>query len=235
MDINKRKENITNICIGILVLIAYFFLTAFESVPLTLAGIDISQMSSFWKIVYMIAYEILLMLVIGLLLKNKIKKDYKDIKKNHKKYFSTCIKYWFISLGVMMFSNLIINSISSSGIAGNQETLDAIFKVSPIYMFFSAVLYAPFVEELTFRQGLRNIFKTDTIFILLSGLIFGSLHVLTSFETLTDLLYIIPYSAPGIAFAYMLTKYDNIFVSMGFHFMHNGILMAMQFMLLIFG
>lgn len=235
MNITKRKEMIKNICIGILVLFAYFFLTAFESVPLTLAGIDISQMSQFWKIIYMFAYEILIMVIIGFLLKDKLKKDFKDIKKNHKKYYSECLKYWFISLGVMMFSNLIINSISTNGIAANQETIDTIFKISPIYMFFSAVLFAPFVEELTFRQALRNIFKTDTIFILISGLLFGALHVLTSFQSLTDLLYIIPYSAPGIAFAYMLTKYDNIFVSMGFHFMHNGLIMAMQFAILLLG
>ena len=70
---------------------------------------------------------------------------------------------------------------------------------------------------------------------MISGILFGSLHVVTSFENIVDLLYIIPYSAPGIAFAYMLTKYNNIFVSMGFHFMHNGILMALQFALLILG
>ena len=69
----------------------------------------------------------------------------------------------------------------------------------------------------------------------MSGLIFGCMHVLGSAETLTDLLYIIPYGIPGCAFAYILCKTDNIFVSMGFHFLHNGLLVALQFILLIFG
>lgn len=231
----QKKENLKNICIGVLVLSVYFFLSYFESVPLEVIGIQVSSMSQTAKIIYMFIYECFIMTLICFLLKDKLKKDLKDIRKNHQKYFSSCIKYWLIAVGVMMFSNLIINSISTNGMANNQADLEALFKISPIYMFFSAVIYAPIVEELTFRQGIRNIFTTNLLFILFSGLLFGSLHVVTNFEGMIDLLYIIPYSAPGIAFAYMLTKYDNIFVSMGFHFMHNGILMALQFALFILG
>ena len=54
---------------------------------------------------------------------------------------------------------------------------------------------------------------------------------MSSISTTLDLFYIIPYSALGVVFALMLYKTDNIFVSMGFHFMHNGILMAIQLML----
>ena len=50
-----------------------------------------------------------------------------------------------------------------------------------------------------------------------------------------DILYLIPYSALGISFAYILQKTDNIFVTIGLHFMHNGILMALQVLVLIFG
>jgi membrane protease YdiL (CAAX protease family) len=69
----------------------------------------------------------------------------------------------------------------------------------------------------------------------MSAFVFGGLHVFSSAETLIDLLYIIPYGAPGFVFAYMLSKTDNIFVPMGFHFMHNGILVALQILLLLVG
>lgn len=78
-------------------------------------------------------------------------------------------------------------------------------------------------------------FTTDWLFILMSGLVFGSLHVLNSTNSLAELLYLIPYSAPGIIFAYILAKTNNILVTMGLHFMHNGILVSLQFLLLIFG
>ena len=102
-------------------------------------------------------------------------------------------------------------------------------------MFITAVILAPVIEELVFRQAFRNIITNNWLFIIISGLVFGSLHVITSYETPTDLLYLIPYSAPGIIFAYTLVKSKNIFVPMGLHFIHNGLLLSLQFVVLIFG
>ena len=134
----------------------------------------------------------------------------------------------------MLISNSIIIYIFESGMSSNEEAIRDLFKISPLYIYFSSVIYAPIVEELTFRQGIRNIMDKNILFILVSGLLFGGLHVITDVNNLVDLLYIIPYSSLGIVFAYMLYKTDNIFVSMGFHFMHNGILIALQFLILIF-
>ncbi|MDD3341814.1 MAG: CPBP family intramembrane metalloprotease [Bacilli bacterium] len=230
-----NKNYIKNASLGILAILLYFVLSSLESVPFALFGVNMDTLPTLVKVLYSILFETVLMLLIVIVLKDKLRKDFQDLKKNHQKYFSACIKYWLISVGVMMISNLFIQTIAGGGVAGNEEAIRSIFKVSPFYMFFSAVIFAPVVEELIFRQSIRNIFKTDWLFILVSGLLFGSLHVASNFTGPMDLLYIIPYSAPGFAFAYMLKKYDNIFVSMGFHFMHNGILIALQFLLLLFG
>ena len=97
------------------------------------------------------------------------------------------------------------------------------------------MLFAPVVEELVFRLSLKKIFSNKWVFVILSGLVFGSMHVFNDFHTFSDLLYIIPYSTPGIAFALMLKDSDNILVPMFFHFLHNGILISLQFILLLFG
>ena len=39
-----------------------------------------------------------------------------------------------------------------------------------------------------------------------------------------DLLYILPYGALGGAFAYILTKKNNILIPITFHMLHNGII-----------
>jgi membrane protease YdiL (CAAX protease family) len=153
---------------------------------------------------------------------------------NHKEYYSKYFKYYLIGLGIMLISNSIIVYGFDGGISTNEETIRDIFKISPLYIYFSSVIYAPIVEELTFRQGIRNIFGRNILFVLISGFLFGGLHVITSINSIVDLLYIIPYSSLGIVFAYILYKTDNIFVSMGLHFMHNGILIAIQFLVLIF-
>lgn len=231
--LEKNYDDIKNALLGILVLLVYFILSNLQTIPFTILGINFNELNNDIKIIYSIIFNILIMSIIIFILKDKLKKDFNIIKKNHKKYFGECFKYWLIALIVMMISNLILN-ILVEGIANNEKQIRDLFNVSPIYIFFSAVIFAPVVEELTFRQSLRNLFKNDILFILFSGLLFGLLHVI-NYDNILEFLYIIPYSAPGIAFAYMLTKYDNIFVSMGFHFMHNGILIALQFMILIFG
>lgn len=219
---------------GVFVIFIYFFLSLFEAVPLQLAQLNINTIPTSLKIFYMITYEILTMAIIILILNKKVKKDFKDILINHQTYYSKYFKVWLIGLAVMLLSNSFIVFVLNNDIAGNENAVRSLFSISPIYVYFSAVLYAPVVEELVFRQGICNIFGRNYLFVLISGILFGSLHVIGNVTTITDLLYLIPYSSLGVAFAYMLYKTDNIFVSMGFHFLHNGILMALQVLTLIF-
>ena len=134
----------------------------------------------------------------------------------------------------MMFSNVVIAMISNGGTAGNQESINKLFEISPLYVYFASVIYAPIVEELVFRKAIRNIIPNGILFILVSGIVFGGLHIIGNVEIWYDLLYLIPYSIPGLIFAYILYKTDNIFVSMGLHFLHNGVLIALQFFILLF-
>ena len=156
-------------------------------------------------------------------------------KKNHKKYFSKYFKYWLYALIIMAGSNIIIGFINGGAIAGNEETVRQTFTKAPVYMFISAVFFAPLLEELTFRQGFRNIFSNDKVFIFMSGLIFGGLHVVGNINSPVDLLYLIPYCTPGFIFAYIMAKTDNVFVSMGLHFLHNGSMISLQILLMILG
>ncbi len=230
-----KKYNIKTALLGIIAILTYFILPMLEGVPFKLMGIDTASLPLVAKIIYMIAYETILMAIIVLIFRKKLEKDWQDMKQNHMNYYSKYLKYWLIAIMIMMLSNLFIMNFTSNGIANNEQAVQELFDISPIYIFFSAVIFAPVVEELVFRQGIRNIIPNNLLFILTSGIVFGGLHVISgSMESLTELLYLIPYCAPGIAFAYILSKTDNIFVSMGIHFMHNGILIALQFFLLFF-
>lgn len=228
------NKDLKKALIGIGTFVLFLLIQQYSALPLNLLGINVSDMSQTSKIIYMFLVDIVLMLIMFLIFNKKIKKDFKDIKKNHKKYFSENIKYWVLGVIVMIFSNLLIMLLFNNQVPDNQQTIQNIFTISPLYIFFGAVIEAPFVEELVFRQGIRYAFKSSWLFIIMSGLLFGGIHVWGSAETLVDLLYIIPYGALGISFAYMLYKTDNIFVSMGFHFLHNGILVALQFLMLLF-
>jgi len=229
------EKYIKTALLGIVALLIYFILPKFEGIFFELFNINTATLSTNIKIIYSTIFDIFQMSLIILLFNKSLEKEFKDMKKNHKIYFKEYFKYYLIGLIVMMFSNVFIAVVSNGSTAGNQDAIDSLFKISPLYVYFASVIYAPIVEELIFRKAIRNIIPNGILFILVSGLVFGGLHVIGTVEAWYDLLYLIPYSAPGIVFAYIFYKTKNIFVSTGLHFMHNGILIALQFVILLFG
>lgn len=228
--IEQLKKYIT----GLGAITVYFLLSELQLLPFQLLDIDITKIPLYLKIIYLLCYEAILIGIIVLIHLKKLKGDFNLLKNNHEIYFKNCLKYWLIALFIMYISNFIIFEIQS-GLPANEEIIRQQFQVSPIYIFISAVLFAPIIEELIFRQSFRNLFQNKWLFIIISGLVFGGMHVFTGNNiSKLDLLYLIPYSAPGMAFAYMLYKTDNIFVSMGFHMLHNGIMIALQFLTIYF-
>lgn len=219
---------------GILAFIIYFIITTCASVPLELLKIDISKLSRTTVYLYEFLIYIIIIFLIYLLFKKDINKSIKDFWKNKDTYFKKYFKYWFLIIGLILISNTIILAVTNGTTANNQESINKMMESSPFFTFILSVLFAPIVEELSFRLSFRKMFKNNLLFIITSGVVFGSFHVLPVLETWVDLLYIIPYSIPGIIFAYILSDSDNICVPISLHFFHNGLLMALQIFLLLF-
>ena len=229
-----KNFNIKNAMIGLGAIMLYFVLSIVQTLPFDIVNIDINSIPNIVKTIYLIIYDIFVVCILLLIFNKTIKKDFEEILVKHKEYYSKYINVWLIGLMIMLLSNAFIVYILKNGISSNEEAIRNLFKMSPIYVYLSAVIFAPIAEELVFRRGIKNIVGDNIIFVLVSGILFGLLHVLTSMSSSIDILYLIPYSAIGISFAYMLYKTDNIFVSMGFHFLHNGILIGLQFIMLLF-
>ena len=210
---------------------AFYFicnLTDLNVIILKILHIDYSNWSSFMACAYLIIFQLILLLAIFFMFKDTYIKNFKEYKNNFKNYMNEYIKYWFIALGLMIVSNLIINLIAS-GIAPNEQGVRDMLDIEPLYTFISAVILAPLLEESIFRLAIRKIIPHQKwIFILVSGLFFGLLHVIGNVDVWTDWLYLLPYSVPGLVFAYTLTKSNNIFVPISLHFIHNFILITIQ-------
>ena len=218
---------------GLLVLLIYFISSIVVTLPFIIFNINTSSSPLMLRIIYLLASEIVMLSLIIYVLKDQIKDNLFDYKKNFKMYFSKYFKYWFLLIGIMMFSNMIILSITNGTQASNQEAINTLFNQSPAYTFFSAVFIAPITEELVFRLGIKNIVKDEKLFIVISGLVFGGLHVILSMKTPLELLYLIPYCTPGFIFAYLLVKSKNIFVPTFMHMFHNGIILSLQIVALL--
>ena len=170
------------------------------------------------------SYVLMLILTYYKMFKEKIK-DYFD---NFGRYFGTSLKYWGFGLIVMFISNLILAYVVFPGdIAANEELNREAILGNQIIGLISLTIIAPFVEEMIFRFGLREVTGKSTYFPLVSALVFGIPHVLAGitapfgFNDLLQFLYVIPYGALGYAFGYIYNKTDNIFASMSMHFLHN--------------
>ena len=94
-------------------------------------------------------------------------------------------------------------------------------QASPWISLIGTGLFAPFIEEIIFRKAFRNMISNDTLFILISGIIFGGLHVVLSLNSYYDLAYLIPYCSLGIAFGFIYIKTKTVFTSFVMHALHN--------------
>lgn len=237
MKINKMDnlfDYFKNFLIGIAVISIYLLLPSFEVPLLEFFNINVNNIPVFVEHIYLFFFEILMLSSILLVFHKDIEMNFKDLKKNHRKYFDKYFKYWILAFGIMIVCNFILGIFSDYKISGNEKAIREIFSTSPIYVYILSVFIAPLLEELVFRKAIRNIIPSKILFIIFSGVIFGGAHIIGNCSNLIDFLYIIPYGIYGSAFAYMFVKTDNIFVSSGFHLMHNGLLLSLQFFILIF-
>lgn len=193
-----------------LVIFYYFAYSFFLSIPFSLLKI-----------------EILGIFLFGLSLIYIYRKDFKyylnDFKQNKLKYLKVGFNYWIIGLLIMVFSNIVISSLSPISIPENEQAIREALKLSPYIIFISTVINAPLIEELVFRKTLFDCFKNKNVFVLLSGLTFGIFHVVGIGTSIYSWLYVIPYAALGSAFAKAYVKTNNVLVPVLLHSVHNFI------------
>lgn len=218
------KKN-KNVFIGLLVFTLYLILSFFGSDILNIIGIN--KYPIIIKLIMLLIYDLLILFSLVCIYLKTIRKDLKDFIINFKYYFNSYLKYWFLNLGLMMIASSLVSMITQIDNSTNQEYVVKILENFPIYASLSTIIIAPITEELVFRLNFRKIFKTDILFIIISGLVFGIMHLSVA-TSLLELLYIIPYSIPGFIFAYTLKKSNNIFVPISLHMLHNGVMMILQ-------
>lgn len=227
------KIKIKEIIKFILIFLLYLLYSDIIIIILTKLGVNIKVLPNNLKIAIMFLINLSLMIMLFIFYRKSIKENLKDLKLNFKSYIKDNFKYYVIGLLIMIISNIII-SFFVEGNSTNETLIREYINIMPIYMIFSSCIYAPFTEEMVFRKSLRNCFNNKVLYILLSGLIFGSMHLLSA-SNLVELVFLVPYSSLGCVFAYMYYKTDNIFVPMTFHMMHNTIIVLNYILVFVIG
>lgn len=200
--------------------IIFFFSSILITIPLDLLKIDYVHDENVYYILTVVA-NVFRAVLLAILYRKDLVRDFKVYKESFWKSNDIAVKLWFLGMVVMLISNLLIIFLTPAKMVNNEQEIRKMITTIPMLSLIVVGITAPLSEELLFRRGFKNAIKEPLAFILISGIVFGAMHVVTSYDSLFDLLYIIPYSALGIAFATTLQKTDSVFPSMVVHSIHN--------------
>lgn len=224
------KKYIKNALISTFVILFYFFFNKILLTFLNFFNIKPSTFNDLNQVFYLLGVTIFILFIIILIYLKDLKKNFIDFKNNIKFYFKEYKNYWIIMIFLMILSSMFI-SFFTTDLAQNEETIRATLNKSIpyfIYTFISCTITAPLTEELVFRKSIKNIIPNKIIFIIFSGLFFGSMHVIGQTNSIVDYLYILSYSIPGFVLAFTYDKSNNLFIPISIHAFHNTVLLLLQ-------
>lgn len=205
----------------IAIILMFFLSSLLQFIPIEIFNLDITNITPNQQLWLTIFSNSIIVIILFIIYFKSLKEDFKKIKGNLYNILDNGIKYWLVGLILMVISNIIINTFIPQAQANNEESVQLLIKGSGFLSVIAVGILAPIIEELVFRKAFKEVFTNKTLFVLASGLIFGSLHVILALSSYWDLFLIIPYCSLGIAFSYMYQKTDNIYTSIIMHMFHN--------------
>lgn len=174
--------------------------------------------------IFSIIIYLFVLFILLFIFRDNLKRDLSTLKLGYKAYISFILPRLGI-MYVIYFVTSIFCVLINKNMPVNQQQIEAL----PIWFTFPlAALLAPIVEEILFRGCIRRFIKNDTLFIIVSGLIFGLLHTISEGSLMGTILMAIPYSVLGCGFAYIYAKTNNIANTILCHACHNTVVMLLQ-------
>lgn len=208
----------------------YFISDLIYLIPLIAMNIELNTLSTTIQMSLMLVADLFISIILFFIYKKYLIEKWQDFKNNFNEYLEIGIKVWLIGLFIMWLGNFLLAEFSPVKEAINENQVQELITASPILALMLTTIFAPINEEMIFRKSVQDFLKNKWVYVIVSGLIFGYLHVSSS-ETLYDFLYIIPYGALGSAFAYAVSKTNNIYTTIMMHMIHNGILTLISIIL----
>ena len=217
--IKKDELNYKELMKGILNILAYFIGANILSIIFSffIKKNIIPKSNIYYLLIYLI------MAIIFVIIYNKeLKKNYKDFKKNYKKDLKIAFNAYLKGIFIMFLSNFILLYVFKLSKSVNELQNIEMIKRTLLYQVIITAILAPLLEEIVFRLSFKNMTKNIMKYSFITGIIFGTAHVITSLSDPKMILLTIPYSAMGVALSYSYKKTNNIFSSIIMHMIHNS-------------
>ena len=217
-EYSEKRSIVVNVCFSIISFMVVVFLA--DTLDLAFYNI-IGNVQVSMLLTYLFCIAILI-----LFYAKDLVREFKSFVKEYDNNISPMLKYYLVGLGCMVFFNLLLNQLIG-GISANEEGVREMLFNAPVFSMVLIAIFAPIEEELTFRKSLQPIFKNKWLCCIISGILFGLVHLRIEFVTgtftLSHLLYILPYGSLGFGFALMNYETKSTFSSIFVHMIHNGL------------
>lgn len=216
--------------------ISVIFSLIIKQFNITMSELDMSSYLNF--AVYLLLFAILIYISY-----KELYQDFFDLKKDEISIFYKVIASYGIfyainicvsalTQNIDMYANFVGNLLGQKNnlvlVSDNQTSIEHMLASKSAWaMILSAGILGPICEELVFRKGIFDACKTKEMGLLLSSLLFGSIHIISSlgiYNLMSIILMSIPYIVSGLALGIIYIKNDcNIWVPTIVHIISNVI------------
>lgn len=206
-------EKIKKELLRILLAIIIFFYTSIPVLAiLRIIGLEITKSNYKMLVVYDFISSLVVAVFISALYYDVIINDLKKLKNKCNGKVSVYLKsimIGFLFLLITKFVSAYVVTIISNlfnieiTTADNQAIIEKMVKSMPLLITLSASLFAPISEEVLFRGGIRKLMNNLGVFVTVSGLIFGLMHVTDNIIFILEILFI------GIIVNYLINNKNN--------------------------
>lgn len=155
------------------------------------------------------------------LFKDDFKEYNKGLVKNPKKVIGVGLLFALFAFIAMPICNIILHVLNVSASDTNNDTINTLYGVIPLYMMFQTLIYSPIVEGITFRKVFKDAINNKWLFIIISGFVFGLYHIIYNMTSLSQILLMLPYFVVGMLYAGAHSKTDNIYSAFIATFVYN--------------
>jgi uncharacterized protein len=164
--------------------------------------------------------------------RSNFKKRWKEFRREAKANFGKIVLGSVMVYAAMLLSQMILDLIGAAQTSQNEETIASMFTSDPIrliMLFLLLCVFTPILEEVIFRKVIFGFLDRQfgaIVAIIVSGLIFGLMHVISY----GDFVQAIPYVMMGGVFGYIYHwSKNNIYVTIGVHFINNFFAFSLYF------
>lgn len=216
MKENKIEENFSSIK-SILIILSYFVL------PYLVKFITKSSLIS--SLIYII-YAIILIYFY----KKTFLVDFKEIKKDWKKY----LKIGAISVLLIFVSMIIVNAIIGilfdiKVTSENDYSLLSMFNKNPIIIIILTCIYYPLVEGIIFRKTIRDIIENKWVFIIFSSLFYFFFNIVYTSMSFDNILSSLCYLTTMMIVSNLYWKTNNFTLSIFVMAIFNLVVCILRF------